>query len=57
MAKRSNFTAYGWHRLYLITVWNKTRKIITHYMKAAGYAQGFALIKQESSGKIVLDWA
>ena len=33
------------------------RKVITHRMKAADFAQGFALMKQGSSGKIVLDWA
>jgi threonine 3-dehydrogenase len=33
------------------------RKVITHRMKAADYAQGFALMKQGASGKIVLDWS
>ena len=33
------------------------RKVITHRMKAADYAQGFALMKQGSCGKVVLDWA
>jgi threonine 3-dehydrogenase len=32
------------------------RKVITHRMKAADYAQGFALMKQGSCGKVVLDW-
>jgi threonine 3-dehydrogenase len=32
------------------------RNVITHRMKAADFAQGFALMKQGSSGKIVLDW-
>jgi threonine 3-dehydrogenase len=32
------------------------RKVITHRFKAADYAQGFALMKQGSSGKVVLDW-
>jgi len=33
------------------------RKVITHRMKAADYAQGFNLMKQGSCGKVVLDWA
>ena len=33
------------------------RKVITHRMKAADFAQGFALMKQGSCGKVVLDWA
>jgi threonine 3-dehydrogenase len=33
------------------------RKVITHRFKAADYAQGFALMQQGSSGKVVLDWA
>jgi threonine 3-dehydrogenase len=33
------------------------RKVITHRMKAAEYAKGFALMKQGSCGKVVLDWA
>ncbi len=33
------------------------RKVITHRMRAADYAQGFALMKQGSCGKVVLDWA
>ena len=33
------------------------RKVITHRMKAADYAQGFALMKQGACGKVVLDWA
>jgi len=32
------------------------RKVITHRMKAADFAQGFALMKQGSCGKVVLDW-
>ena len=32
------------------------RKVITHRIKAADYAQGFALMKQGSCGKVVLDW-
>ena len=32
------------------------RKVITHRMKAEDYAQGFALMKQGSCGKVVLDW-
>ncbi|MBL8894038.1 MAG: L-threonine 3-dehydrogenase [Rhizobiales bacterium] len=32
------------------------RKVITHRMKAEGFAQGFALMKQGSCGKVVLDW-
>ena len=32
------------------------RKVITHRMKAADYAQGFALMKQGACGKVVLDW-
>ncbi len=32
------------------------RKVITHRFKAADYAQGFALMKQGASGKVVLDW-
>ena len=32
------------------------RKVITHRMKAAGYAQGFALMNQGVCGKVVLDW-
>ncbi len=32
------------------------RKVITHRMKAAEYAQGFELMKQGSCGKVVLDW-
>jgi threonine 3-dehydrogenase len=32
------------------------RKVITHRMKAADYAKGFALMKQGSCGKVVLDW-
>jgi threonine 3-dehydrogenase len=32
------------------------RKVITHRLKAADFAQGFALMKQGSSGKVVLDW-
>jgi threonine 3-dehydrogenase len=34
----------------------EVRKVITHRMKAEDYAQGFALMKQGSCGKIVLDW-
>lgn len=33
------------------------RKVITHRFKAADFAQGFALMKQGASGKVVLDWA
>jgi threonine 3-dehydrogenase len=33
------------------------RKVITHRMKAKDFAQGFALMKQGSCGKVVLDWA
>jgi threonine 3-dehydrogenase len=33
------------------------RKVITHRMKAEDFAQGFDLMKQGSSGKIVLDWS
>ena len=33
------------------------RKVITHRMKAEDYAQGFALMKQGSCGKVVLDWS
>src|SRR5436305_1540904 len=33
------------------------RKVITHRMKAAEYARGFALMKQGSCGKVVLDWS
>ena len=32
------------------------RKVITHRMKAEDFAQGFALMKQGSCGKVVLDW-
>ena len=32
------------------------RKVITHRMKAADFAHGFALMKQGSCGKVVLDW-
>jgi len=32
------------------------RKVITHRFKAADFAQGFALMKQGASGKVVLDW-
>ena len=32
------------------------RKIITHRMKAADFARGFALMQQGSCGKVVLDW-
>jgi threonine 3-dehydrogenase len=32
------------------------RKVITHRMKAVDFAQGFALMKDGASGKIVLDW-
>ena len=32
------------------------RKVITHRMKAGDFAQGFALMKQGSCGKVVLDW-
>jgi threonine 3-dehydrogenase len=32
------------------------RKVITHRFRAADYAQGFALMKQGASGKVVLDW-
>ena len=32
------------------------RNVITHRMKAEDYAQGFALMKQGSCGKVVLDW-
>ncbi len=32
------------------------RAVVTHRMKAADYAQGFALMKQGSCGKVVLDW-
>jgi threonine 3-dehydrogenase len=28
----------------------------SHRLKAAGYAKGFALMKQWSCGKVVLDW-
>ncbi len=33
------------------------RKVITHRMKAADFARGFALMKQGSCGKVVLDWS
>jgi threonine 3-dehydrogenase len=33
------------------------RKVIKHQMKAADYATGFELMKQESCGKVVLDWS
>jgi threonine 3-dehydrogenase len=33
------------------------RKVITHRMKAADFAQGFALMKQGACGKVVLDWS
>jgi threonine 3-dehydrogenase len=33
------------------------RKVITHRFKVEDYAQGFALMKQGASGKVVLDWA
>jgi threonine 3-dehydrogenase len=32
------------------------RKVITHRFRAKDYAQGFALMKQGASGKVVLDW-
>jgi len=32
------------------------RKVITHRFKTEDYAQGFALMKQGASGKVVLDW-
>jgi threonine 3-dehydrogenase len=32
------------------------RKVITHRMKSADFSQGFALMKQGSCGKVVLDW-
>jgi threonine 3-dehydrogenase len=32
------------------------RKVITHRLKATDFAQGFALMKQGASGKIVLGW-
>lgn len=32
------------------------RKVITHRLKAEQFAQGFDLMKQGSSGKVVLDW-
>lgn len=32
------------------------RKVITHRVKAPDFAQGFALMKQGASGKVVLDW-
>ena len=32
------------------------RKVITHRMKAADFATAFALMKQGSCGKVVLDW-
>jgi threonine 3-dehydrogenase len=35
----------------------EVRAVITHRMKAADYAQGFALMKQGACGKVVLDWA
>jgi threonine 3-dehydrogenase len=33
------------------------RKVITHRMRADQYAEGFALMKQGSCGKVVLDWS
>jgi threonine 3-dehydrogenase len=33
------------------------RKVITHRFKAADFAQGFELMKQGASGKVVLDWS
>lgn len=33
------------------------RKVITHRMTAADFAKGFALMKQGSCGKVVLDWS
>ncbi|MBL8789461.1 MAG: L-threonine 3-dehydrogenase [Rhizobiales bacterium] len=33
------------------------RKVITHRFRAEDYAQGFALMKQGASGKVVLDWS
>jgi threonine 3-dehydrogenase len=33
------------------------RGVITHRFKAADFAQGFALMKQGASGKVVLDWS
>ena len=32
------------------------RPVITHRLKAADFAQGFALMKQGVTGKVVLDW-
>jgi threonine 3-dehydrogenase len=32
------------------------RKVITHRMRVADFAQGFAQMKQGSCGKVVLDW-
>jgi threonine 3-dehydrogenase len=32
------------------------RKVITHRFKVDDFAQGFALMKQGASGKVVLDW-
>jgi threonine 3-dehydrogenase len=33
------------------------RPVITHRLKAADFEKGFALMKQGSSGKVVLDWS
>lgn len=32
------------------------RKVITHHMKVADFAQGFALMKQGGCGKVALVW-
>jgi len=33
------------------------RKVITHRLKASEFERGFALMKQGSCGKVVLDWS
>ena len=47
-----------WHKMIaMLQSGLDVRKVITHRMKAADFAQGFALMKQGSCGKVVLDWA
>jgi threonine 3-dehydrogenase len=46
-----------WHKmLAMLQSGLDVRKVITHRLPAAGYRQGFELMKDGNCGKIVLDW-
>src|SRR5262249_31942734 len=62
-----SLTIKGIHGREMFETWYKmiamlqsgldVRKVITHRMKAEDFALGFALMKQGSCGKVVLDWS